>query len=98
MQIPVTLKVKDTKAGRKIIISYMNEKKEWVDSMFSDERTDKNGNKYRSSVIDTTKEAWKPTPKVEEDVDPEEFFKDMTEKEAKQEVMEEVIGDDDLPF
>lgn len=97
MEIPVTLKVKETKVGRKIIISYMNEKKEWVDSMFSDERTDKNGNKYRSSVIDTTKEAWKPKPK-EEDVDPEEFFKDMVEKEAKQEVMAEVISDDDLPF
>lgn len=97
MEIPVTLKVKETKAGRKIIISYMNEKKEWVDSMFSDERTDKNGNKYRSSVIDTTKEAWKPKPKVEEDVDPEEFFKDMVEKEAKQESMDGVI-DDDLPF
>ena len=74
----------------------MNEKQEWVDSMFSDERTDKNGNKYRSSVIDTTKEAWKPEKK-EEDVDPEEFFKDMVEKEPVQETMEG-IADDDLPF
>ena len=98
MKIPVTLKVKNTKAGKKLIISYMNEKQQWVDSMFSDERTDKNGNKYRSSFIDTTKEAWKPKPKVEEDVDPEEFFKDMVAKEEKQEVMEEVISDDDLPF
>lgn len=97
MKIPVTLKTKQTKVGKKLILSYMNEKKEWVDSMFSDERTDKNGNKYRSSVIDTTKEAWKPKPKVEEDVDPEEFFKDMVEKEAKQESMDGVI-DDDLPF
>ena len=88
MKIPVTLKVKETKAGRKLIISYMNEKQQWVDSMFSDERTDKNGNKYRSSFIDTTKEAWKPTPKkVEEDVNPEEFFEDMVEKEEKQEVI-----------
>lgn len=97
MEIPVTLKVKETKAGRKIIISYMNEKKEWVDSMFSEERTDKNGNKYRSSVIDTQKEAWKPKPK-EEDVNPEEFFKDMVEKEPVQMVIEETIEDDDLPF
>jgi len=94
MKIPVTLKVKETKTGKRFTLSYLNNKGEWVTSIFSQERQSKNNNRYWNSLIDTEQEAWKPTPKVEEDVDPEEYFKDMVAKEEKQ----EVIFDEDLPF
>lgn len=94
MKIPITLKIKEIKGVKRFIISYKNEKNEWVDSIFSVKKKDVRGGTYYSSLIDTDKEAWKPQKK-EENVNPEEFFDDIAEKEAKQ---EELISDDDLPF
>lgn len=78
MQVPVTLKQVQTKSGLRWVISYKNDKEEWVDSMFSQTKQDVKGREYFSSVIDTEKKPYeaptKQEPNVKEDsIDPNDL-------------------------